>query len=473
MIKEKHSMKTVLLIRPDLPKDYPFGKLPSFLPLGLGFLAGTLKEAGYHVEILDNYLYGKQADELIEDVRFIKPDLIGLTVAVATTSTSADIVSALGEENIPLIVGGPQVTIDPIGTLKRLNAEIGVVGEGENTLLELCQVLYETGSLSFARLKEVNGLVLRDGENGEYYLTPNRELVRELDKLPFVPVSLFPYQKYQHTAPELKASPLGWMSTSRGCPWNCSFCSNILVWGRHYRCMGPKRVVDEIQYLADNFGVRAINFREDNFTVNKQRVMGICSLIKERNLKIEWMCESRVDIIDEEMLTSMKQAGCSAIYFGIESGTQRVLDLLRKETTVEQNETAVNLCKKVGIRPIVSIMLGIPRQTLKENYESISFVKKLDPDMVYFNVFMGFPGTDLCNYIIEHDLIYKKLDQIILPNSECLTWPEKLKLKQKAELLYNISPKILFRHIKRIGLFRTAQKGVLTIRRYIQSRSNI
>jgi len=466
-------MKTILFIRPDLPKDYPMGKLPPFLPLGLGFLAGVLKRAGYHIEILDNYLYGKQADELIEDVRSIKPDLIGISVTIATTSTAADIVSALKEENIPLVVGGPQVTIDPVGTVKRLNAEIGVVGEGENTLFELCQVLRDTGSLSFDHLQKVNGLILRAGKNGEYYLTPNRQSMKELDTLPFVPVSLFPYQKYQHTTPELKASPLGWMSTSRGCPWNCSFCSNILVWGRHYRCMGPKRVVNEMQYLADNFGVRAINFREDNFTVNKQRVMRICSLIKERNLKIEWMCESRVDIIDEEMLTSMKQAGCSAIYFGIESGTQRILDLLRKETTVEQNETAVNLCKKVGIRPIVSIMLGIPRQTLKENYESISFVKKLDPDMVYFNVFMGFPGTDLYNYIIGHDLIYKKLEQIILPNSECLTWPEKLKLKQKAELLYNTSPKILFRHIKRIGLFRTAQKGVLTIRRYIQSRSNI
>jgi radical SAM superfamily enzyme YgiQ (UPF0313 family) len=117
-------------------------------------------------------------------------------------------------------------------------------------------------------------------------------------------------------------------------------------------------------------------------------------------------------------------------------------------------------------------MLGIPQQTLQENYENIKFVNKLDPEIAYFNVFMGFPGTELYNYIITHNLIYKKLEQIILPNSECLTWPEKLKLKQKAEILYNISPKVMLRHIKRMGLLRTIQKGLLTIKRYIHSRSD-
>ena len=469
-MKEKNSMKTILLIRPDLPKDYPMGKLPPFLPLGLGFLAGVLQRAGYRVEILDNYLYGKKVEELTEDVKSIGPDLIGITVSVATTSTAAEIVSGLKEQNVPVVIGGPQVTIDPIGTAKRLNAKIGVVGEGESTLLELCRVLRETGSLPIGHLKEVNGLVLKTGENGEYYLTPNRQFIKELDTLPFIPMSFFPYQGYQQTTPELRAHPLGWMSTSRGCPWNCSFCSNILVWGRQYRCMGPKRVVDEIEHLASNFGVRAINFREDNFTVNRKRVVGICSLMKERNLQIEWMCESRVNTIDEGLLSLMKEAGCSAIYFGIESGTQRILDLLRKETTVEQNEVAVALCRKVGIRALASIMLGIPQQSLKENYESVNFIKKLDPDIVYFNVFMGLPGTDLYDYIITHDLIYKKWGEIILPNSEVLTWPEKLKLKQKAEFLYNSSPKVLWRHISRIGLRRTAQKGILTMRRFLRSR---
>jgi len=168
----------------------------------------------------------------------------------------------------------------------------------------------------------------------------------------------------------------------------------------------------------------------------------------------------------------MKNAGCGAIYFGVESGSQRVLDILRKEITLEKTEKALELCKETGIRTVASIMLGIPQQTIEENYESLRFIKKLDPDIVYFNTFMGFPGTELYDYIIKHRLIYKTWGDIVLPNSECLTWPEKVKLKQKAELLYNISPKILLRHIKRIGLMRTWRKGVLTIKRYIPSRSS-
>jgi len=161
-------------------------------------------------------------------------------------------------------------------------------------------------------------------------------------------------------------------------------------------------------------------------------------------------------------------AGCRAIFFGAESGTQRVLDFLRKGITLEQIENTFRLCRKVGINVVASVMIGIPGQTLEENYETIRFIKKIDADTVYFNPFMGYPGTDTYKYILDKGLVYSRWEDIILPNSEALTWPEKVRFKQKAEILYNLSPRILVGHLKRMGLRRFTRKALNTFSRYMK-----
>lgn len=232
--------------------------------------------------------------------------------------------------------------------------------------------------------------------------------------------------------------------------------------------MSAKRMVNEVEHMMQTYGTRAIEFREDNFTVRKKKVMEFCYLVKERNLKLDWMCESRVDLVDEELLELMCNAGCKAIYFGVESGTQRVLNYLRKGITLEQIEKAFRLCRKVGISGIASIMIGIPGQTMEENYETINFIRKIDADIVYFNPFMGYPGTDIYQYILDNNLIYAQWEDIILPNSEALTWPEKIRFKQKEEIRYNLSPKIVMRHLKRMGIKRFFEKAINTFSRNYQ-----
>lgn len=234
--------------------------------------------------------------------------------------------------------------------------------------------------------------------------------------------------------------------------------------------MSPDRVVNEMSWLKDKYGINAVDFREDNFTATRDRVLGICRLIQERGLDMHWVCESRVDIVDNELLYEMYAAGCRGIYFGIESGTQRVLDFLNKGITLEQIENAVNLCKMNNIKVIASVMLGVPTQTKAENEETVRFVKRLSPDIVYFNPFIGIPGSKIYDYIRDNGLVYKEAGDILLANSEYLTWPEKLRFKQQTELMYNLSPGVLFKHLRRMGPVRLLKKGMITLKRYMRAR---
>jgi anaerobic magnesium-protoporphyrin IX monomethyl ester cyclase len=456
--------KKIVLIRPDIDEVYPFGKLPPYLPLGLGYLAGTLLQRGYEIEIVDSYLDGSPPEKVAERVSAARPIFAGISATIANIDNASRISKELVKKGVTVVIGGPQVTVFPEKTMKESMANIGVIGEGEGTVLEIAAVL-EAGRKDLSGIK---GIIYRDGIG--LAVTLRREPIKDMDEIPFVPVEVFPYKKYAQDCPELRQKPLGWMSTSRGCPWDCSFCSNIYVWGRKYRSMSAVRVFREMKHLKEKFGFRAIDFREDNFTVNKKRVLELCDLIIGEGLDIEWKCESRVDIVDDELLRKMKKAGCGAVYFGIESGSQRVLDYLNKGFRVEDAEKALKACRENGIKTVASVMLGVPSQTLEENYETIAFLKRVSPDIVYFNPFIGIPGSKTYDHIRDRGLAYRYAGDIILPNSEFLSWPEKLKLKQKAEVLYNISPAVLAGHARRIGIKRLMGKAWITLKRYLSSR---
>jgi len=462
----------IVLIKPDVPKNAPIGKLPPYLPIGIAFLAGVLEKEGFDVVIIDNYLMELSQNSLAKEIQFIKPDIVGVSCNIATTSNVANIVSICNEEGIPVVVGGPQVTIEPKKYLKKVGCKIGVLGEGELSFLEICRLLFIKGKLESQDLKEINGLMIKL-DNGEFYITGRRNPIMNLDTLPFLPLHLFPYMKYTKSTPEIKATPLEILFTSRGCPFQCNFCSNDIVWGRKFRCMSAKRIINEIEFMIEQYGTKAIYFQEDNFTVNKERIKEFSNLLIKRNIDIKWMCESRVDTVSDSILELMRNSGCVAIFFGVESGSQRILNFLEKGITINQIENAFSLCRKFGIKTGASIMLGVPTQKKQEEKETIRLVKKIKPEFAYFNPFVGYPGSKMYEYIINNNLVYTKWEDIVFPNSAELTWPQKVKLKERFEISFNIRPNVLLAHIKRMGFKRMVKKSINTLKRYITVRRSI
>jgi radical SAM superfamily enzyme YgiQ (UPF0313 family) len=440
------------------------GRLPPTVPLGLALVGAAVERAGHSVAFHDDYLEQGGPGLMARRINEVQPDLIGLHVNLTLLSSARELIAVAKARSIPTVIGGPQVTLDPTQTLRCTGATYAVVGEGEETLPELCSALAAGGDK--ALVNSVLSLCYTRASGGGCVFTGLRQPMLDLDNVPFVPLHLFPLGRYDRRGNEAGCSPCDMISTSRGCPFNCRFCSNKAVWGRRYRFMSARRVVDEVIHLKQNYGTKGVYFREDHFTLRRDRLIEVCKLLVEAEVHVRWVCESRVDRLDEESVALMRRAGCRAVWFGVESGTQRVLDMLNKQTRLEQIEAVFRLLKKHRIAAGASVMLGIPGQTMEENSETIRFLHKLDPDWVYFNTFVGLPGSEMYDEILEQGLVWKEWEGLVLPNSEVMTWPEKQAFKRRAELAFNLRPKMLLRHLRRMGPGGLLRKGANVLSRY-------
>jgi radical SAM superfamily enzyme YgiQ (UPF0313 family) len=290
--------------------------------------------------------------------------------------------------HIRIIAGGPHVTILPEETLARVpEIDIIVRGEGEETIVDLYNAIEKLKTL-----ENVNGITYR--ENNAIKSTPDRKPIMDLDALPFLAYHLLPMDKYKPHPPHGIKLPFIAMLTSRGCPYNCIYCSKP-IFGSKFRAQSPKRTVDEIEYLNKQFGIKEIMFYDDSFTLDKKRVTQLTAEIKKRRLDILWACETRVNLISEELLKEMKNSGCYMMAFGLESGSQEILDDLRKGVTLEQVKDAINITHKTGISSIGYFMLGSPKETPLTIRSTIDFAKDLQLDFAQFSITIPFPGTEL------------------------------------------------------------------------------
>ena len=260
-----------------------------------------------------------------------------------------------------------------------------VQGEGERAILKIIN-------------GEVEGRVIRE------------ERIKDLDSLPFQPWDIFNSLPYDYTCPWLDIQPVFTMNTSRGCPFGCTFCSVESIWGREYTYFSPDRITEEIQYLIREYGAKGIYFREDNFTLNVKRTEEFCRQLITKNIGISWACETRVNNLSTDLIRLMNAAGCKAVYLGVESGSPKVLDKLKKGITVKQIENTVNSCNKLGMKAYCSLIVGTPGENYGDYLLTKDLMERLKPYKYGFNVFVGIPNSPLYQHILENHLYEYKDD---------------------------------------------------------------
>lgn len=384
----------ILLINPPF-SDYGGlkGHGGNALPLNLAYLAGYLRQQQPEIEIkiLDCEGLRLTYDKITEKIKDIKPDLVGITMPTPVyhqVINIAEIIKKISEK-IFIVVGGPHPTVLSRETLNESVIDCCVIGEGEVTFSKLIEVLIKGQSL-----QAVKGIVFRDGD-GQIQQTEKRELVQDLDSLPFPARDLFPLDIY-FPPPTKRVSnkKAGNIITSRGCPYQCTYCIASVMWERRVRFRSVKNVVDEIEECYRRYNIGEFNFHDELFTLNKERVIAICQEIRQRNLDIAWVCMIRVDFADEETLRAMKTAGCKKIMFGFESGSQMILDKMKKRVALDKAEEAVKLVKKIGIKTAGNFMFGNIGETEETIKKSIKLAKKLNCDTMAFFIASPYPGTE-------------------------------------------------------------------------------
>jgi len=419
-------------------------------PLGLAYIAAML-ENDFEVRIFDCVAMGWDLERYGEELKKFSPDIVGITAMTPTLSSAAELAKTTKRilPNAKIVLGGPHITLLSEETMKEIpELDFGIMGEGEYVMRELAIALKNGKPLDF------KGIVYR--KDGKIVSNGRSELIQNLDALPFPARHLLPMDKYTKVVGEPKKFVT--MMTARGCPYNCIFCAKA-IFGRIYRERSVKNVIEEIVQLKKEYGIKEIVFYDDSFTLNRDRIMKLCDEMIKLDYRIKWKCETRVNLVDEELLKKMKKAGCYVIAYGIESGVQKNLDFLAKGVKLEDIRKAVEMTKKAGIEVEAYFIIGIPGETKEDAERTIKFAKELDVDYVQFSILTPLPDTDLYKYAVKkglmQDVNWSKFsyfgDKATMTLKLENFAPEELqKLKNKAMHDFYFRPGYILKRMKKI-----------------------
>lgn len=353
--------------------------------LGLGYISSYIRERGFKSSIIDGLNLGLTNGEIVQ--RCADADLVGINCLSDYYPKVVELAGLLKARGKRVVIGGPHASVLPRETLMGTGADFVVVGEGEETMHELCLALR-----SNSQCKDIPGVLSRDSHH-----VVKRPYIKDLDALPFPDWAQMPPKTYKK-APHggfVKKFPVAPITSTRGCPYECTFCASPEIWGRRIRYRSPKNVVDEIEYLVKGFGVREIHFEDDNLTLKRDHVAGICELILDRGLKISWATPNgiRVDTITPELLKLMKRSGCYFIAFGIESGNESILKKIKKETDLATITHAVHQAHNAGLMTQGFFIFGLPGETEATVQKTIDYAKTIPLDKAQFLLLDVLPGS--------------------------------------------------------------------------------
>ena len=362
-------------------------------PIGLAYLAGALREwTDSRVDILDCRAENYSPSEAISRIKELGPDIIFFTLATPSVNFAGRFYRRLKNEipDVRIAAVGTHVTVLPQESLEALPIDYIIRGEPEETSCDLITAL-ERG----CGLEEVNGLSFRSGN--QIVHNPDRQLLADIDALPLPARDLIPNEKY--SAPFARHRPFGLILSARGCPYKCKFCATRAYYGHTWRPRKIDGIVAELRLMVERYGIRDIGFWDDTFTIEHERVISLCREIIKEQLKIEWICLSRVDTVNRELLAWMKKAGCYQIQFGVESGDENILRRLGKPVTIKQVKQSFQWCVEEGIEPVAFFMIGNPGETEESIRKTINLALELPARYASFNINTPYPGCELFDQV--------------------------------------------------------------------------
>lgn len=443
-------MKKILLITPDkTTRETSFDKL-KYPPLGLTTLASVLKQKGFISIIFDASVENPNPFEKIRQL-ILKESIFA--IGISFTSDLAESAYLYSDKlksefpDIPIIAGGYHPTVMHTEVVSYNSIDYVVVGEGEITFPLLLKALAEKTDIA-----EINGISYM--KDGKAVTTSPPSLIKDIDSIPIPSYGLLKLNHY--TSPTSRRKPFLTMIRSRGCPYNCLFCGVNAIFSYKFRCQSPQRTLEEIKHVVKEFKTKEISFKDSDFLIDHNNVTEFCNLLIKNELDLTWNCSTRIDSVNKDILTLMKRAGCRQITFGIESGSQRMLNALRKNLSVKQISKSIRITKECGITCIGGFIVGNPGEDHETLNETLRLIEKLDLDYASFSFLTAFPGSDLYNLAIQNkwflesnkSMEYKKMSI----NASKLTDEELKKAMRIMIKKFYFRPRYILKRLKRLTL---------------------